>query len=131
MNICSFVEIKSCLLNKYELISLIPMIKDAIKLRNSDLKILSSPWSPPFWMKTNNQMNNGGKLKKEFQATWAEYFCKYINEYKINGIEIWGVTVQNEPEAKQVWDSCLYSPDEERDFVKYFLMTLLIIGFVL
>ena len=40
---------------------------------------------------------------------------------RINGIEIWGVTVQNEPEAKQVWDSCLYSPEEERDFVKNFL----------
>ena len=121
----SYVQNNDIQLNSFDIgrdkISLIPMIKDAIKLRNSDLKILSSPWSPPFWMKTNNQMNNGGKLKKEFQSTWAEYFCKYINEYKINGIEIWGVTVQNEPEAKQVWDSCLYSPEEERDFVKNFL----------
>ena len=72
---CFFMLSLSSQLNSFDIrrdkISLIPMIKDAIKLRNSDLKILSSPWSPPFWMKTNNQMNNGGKLKKEFQSTWA------------------------------------------------------------
>jgi glucosylceramidase len=97
---------------------LIPLIKDAMAVPGAKFKILASPWSPPGWMKTNNQMNNGGKLKPEYAGTWAKYFAKYIKSYGTNGIEIWGVTVQNEPAAVQTWDSCIYSAEEERDFVK-------------
>jgi glucosylceramidase len=100
--------------NKYVL----PLIKDAVKARGEELTILSSPWSPPAWMKTNNEMNNGGKLKPEFYDTWALYYTKYIKAMEAEGIPIWGITVQNEPEATQVWDSCRYSAEEERDFVK-------------
>ncbi|MEW8969153.1 MAG: glycoside hydrolase family 30 protein [Mesobacillus sp.] len=100
--------------NKYVL----PLIKDAVKVRGEELTILSSPWSPPAWMKTNNEMNNGGKLKPEFYDTWALYYTKYIKAMESEGIPIWGITVQNEPEATQVWDSCRYSAEEERDFVK-------------
>lgn len=96
----------------------LPLIKDAVKARGEDLTILSSPWSPPAWMKTNNEMNNGGKLKPEFYGAWALYYTKYIKEMEKEGVPIWGITVQNEPEATQVWDSCRYTAEEERDFVK-------------
>ncbi|QHE53652.1 glycoside hydrolase family 30 beta sandwich domain-containing protein [Pontibacillus sp. HMF3514] len=99
----------------------IPFIKDAVKTRGEDLTILSSPWSPPAWMKTNNEMNNGGKLLPEYRSTWASYYSKYIKAMEEAGIPIWGVTVQNEPEATQVWDSCRYSAEEERDFVRDYL----------
>ncbi|WDU83830.1 glycoside hydrolase family 30 protein [Caloramator sp. Dgby_cultured_2] len=75
----------------------------------------------PAWMKTNGEMNNGGKLKEEFKDVWALYYAKYIKAMKEEGIDIWGITVQNEPEATQVWDSCRYTAEEERDFVKYHL----------
>ncbi|NOU15394.1 MAG: glycoside hydrolase family 30 protein [Methylococcaceae bacterium] len=101
--------------------SLIPMIHEAIKLSGGQLKLFASPWSPPAWMKTNGMMNNGGKLKSEYRQAWADYYVRYIQEYEREGIAIWGLTVQNEPEATQSWDSCLYSAEEERDFVKSFL----------
>ena len=101
--------------------SLIPMIKDALKKRDNKIKIMASPWSPPAWMKTTGQMNFGGKLKNEHRKTWADFYCKFIEHCKEEGIPIWGVSVQNEPEAKQTWDSCLYSAEEERDFVKNYL----------
>lgn len=96
----------------------LPLIKDAVKARGEELTILSSPWSPPAWMKTNNEMNNGGKLKPEFYDTWALYYTKYIKAMESEGVPIWGITVQNEPEATQVWDSCRYTAEEECDFVK-------------
>jgi glucosylceramidase len=96
----------------------LPLIKDAVKARGEGLTILSSPWSPPAWMKTNNEMNNGGKLRPEFFETWALYYTKYIKAMESEGVPIWGITVQNEPEATQVWDSCRYTAEEERDFVK-------------
>ncbi|WP_026691334.1 glycoside hydrolase family 30 protein [Alteribacter aurantiacus] len=96
----------------------IPFIKDAVKEAKEELTLLSSPWSPPAWMKTNGEMNHGGKLKPEFRDVWANYYVKYIEAMEQEGIPIWGVSIQNEPAAKQVWDSCLYTAEEERDFIK-------------
>ena len=101
--------------------SLIPMIKDALKKRNNKIRMMASPWSPPAWMKTTGDMNFGGKLKDEHRKTWAEYYCKFIEHYEEENIPLWGISVQNEPEAKQTWDSCLYTAEEERDFVKNYL----------
>lgn len=98
--------------------ALIPMIREAINLSGGKLKLFASPWSPPAWMKTNGMMNNGGKLKPEYRQAWADYYVRYIQEYGREGIPIWGLTVQNEPEATQTWDSCIYTGEEERDFVR-------------
>ena len=100
---------------------LIPFIKAALEKTSTSIHLMASPWSPPPWMKTNNQMNHGGKLKKRYQDTWAEYYCKYIEFYEADGIPIWGISVQNEPEAVQTWDSCIYTGEEERDFIKKYL----------
>ncbi len=101
--------------------NLIPMIKRAQEISHNGFKLFASPWSPPAWMKTNGEMNNGGQLKPEYRDAWARYFVRYIQEYAKEKIPIWGVTVQNEPAAKQTWDSCLYSGEEERDFVRDYL----------
>ncbi|MFI3121577.1 MAG: glycoside hydrolase family 30 protein [Methylococcaceae bacterium] len=98
--------------------ALIPMIREAIDLSGGQLKLFASPWSPPAWMKTNGMMNQGGKLKPEYRQAWADYYVRYIQEYEQEGIPIWGLTVQNEPEATQTWDSCIYTGEEERDFVR-------------
>ena len=100
---------------------LIPFIKDALRITKNKFRIMASPWSPPAWMKTNGQMNEGGKLKEEYKRAWADYYCKFIEFYHREEVPIWGISVQNEPEAKQTWDSCLYTAKEERDFIKYFL----------
>lgn len=100
---------------------LIPMIHDAQKISKMPLKIFASPWSPPGWMKTNGKMNQGGKLLPEYRETWANYYCKFVKAYEKEQIPIWGLTVQNEPEAIQSWDSCIYTSEEERDFVRDFL----------
>jgi glucosylceramidase len=96
----------------------IPMIKEAIATAGK-LTLYASPWSPPAWMKDNNNMLHGGKLKKEYYQTWANYFSKFIKAYEAEGIPVWGVTIQNEPMAKQIWESCIYTAEEERDFLKY------------
>jgi glucosylceramidase len=99
----------------------IPFIKRALETAKGNIKIYASPWSPPAWMKTNNNMLYGGKLKPEYFQTWADYFVKYINAYKQEGIPIWGLTVQNEALAVQVWESCIFTAEEERDFVRDYL----------
>jgi glucosylceramidase len=101
-----------------DLKGLVPFIKEAAALRNGEFKLISSPWSPPAWMKTNGEMNHGGKLKPEYRDAWARYYARYIKEYAKQGIKVWALSVQNEPKAKQIWDSCLYTAEEERDFVK-------------
>jgi glucosylceramidase len=99
----------------------IPLIKDAEKVAGRPIELLASPWSPPAFMKDNNSMIHGGKLLPEFMQSWANYYVKFIEEYRKEDLTIWGITVQNEPAAVQRWDSCIYSGEEERDFVKNYL----------
>ncbi len=99
----------------------VPLIKDATKVSGTTIKLLASPWSPSKWMKTNNEMNYGGYLLPEHYQTWANYYVKFINEMRKRGIHIEWVSVQNEPAAIQTWDSCIYSAEQERDFVKNYL----------
>ena len=96
----------------------IPMIKQAAAIVDQDLVFYASPWSPPAFMKTNNHMLQGGKLLPQYRQTWADYFVKFIEAYEAEGIPVWGVTIQNEPMATQRWESCIYSAEEERDFLK-------------
>lgn len=74
---------------------LIPVLKEILKI-SPTIKILGSPWSPPTWMKTNDS-TKGGSLKPEFYGAYANYFVKYIQAMKAEGIRIDAVTVQNEP----------------------------------
>jgi glucosylceramidase len=99
----------------------IPFIKEALATAGKNFTLFISPWSPPAWMKDNNSMLHGGKLKPEYHETWARYYGKFIHAYEKEGIPIWGLTVQNEPLASQSWESCIYSAEEERNFVKNFL----------
>lgn len=98
--------------------SLLPMIKAAQAVAAQPIQLLVSPWSPPAWMKTNGQMNGGGRLRPEFAGAWARCYVRFIEAYEAEGVPVWGVSVQNEPDASQRWDSCIYSAEEERDFVR-------------
>ncbi len=100
---------------------LLPMIHSAQARAGADLRIMASPWSPPAWMKTNGEMNHGGKVKPEYRQAWADYYVRYIRAYADEGVPVWGVSVQNEPLAVQTWDSCIYTAAEERDFVRDYL----------
>lgn len=99
----------------------IPFIKQAIAAAGGKLTMFVSPWSPPGWMKDNNTMLQGGNLKPEFYQSWANYYIKFIKEYQKRGMPVWGLSVQNEPMAKQRWESCIYSAEQERDFIKNYL----------
>ncbi|MEM0940899.1 MAG: glycoside hydrolase family 30 protein [Bacteroidota bacterium] len=97
---------------------IIPMIKDAMETSTDGFKIISSPWTAPPWMKDNNNWV-GGKLLPEYYDTWALFFSKYLDAYKAEGIDIWGITVENEPHGNgNNWESMHYTPEEMTDFVQ-------------
>lgn len=102
---------------KYKL----PFIKECMKASNNKLKMFVSPWSPPAFMKDNNNMLQGGKLLPEYHQSWANYFIKFIKAYEKAGIPVWGLSVQNEPMAKQTWESCIFTADDELNFIKHYL----------
>lgn len=96
---------------------LIPMIKEAMAISEDGFKIIASPWTAPPWMKDNNSWV-GGKLLPEYAESWALFFSKYINAYQHEGIEIWGVTVENEPLGNgNNWESMHFTAQEMADFV--------------
>lgn len=98
-------------------IDVFPMVRAASKY--SDVLLFASPWSPPSFMKTNDRRIYGGHLKKECYSLWAKYLKKYVLACKEKGIDLWAITLQNEPRHTQMWESCLYSVDEEIEFLGY------------
>lgn len=96
----------------------LPMIADAQKEAGRPIAMMLTPWSPPAWMKTNGSRMQGGVLKEEYAAFWAEYICRYIRAYRAQGVDVRVLSVQNEPKAVQTWDSCLFTAAQERAFVR-------------
>ena len=103
---------------------IIPFLKNAISV-NPNINLLASPWSPPWFMKNTRLVIFGGKLRWSYKQKWADYFVKYINSYLAEGFDIKYLTVQNEPNAIQPWESCLYDAKQEADFaINYLYPTL-------
>ena len=99
----------------------IPLIKQAIQTAGGKLTTYAAPWSPNAFMKSNKNVLKGGTLLPEYYETWANFYVKFIKAYEKEGIPIWGTSTQNEPMAVQRWESCIYTAEQERDFIKNFL----------
>lgn len=109
---------------------IIPLLREAKRIiekssSKEELLLYALPWSPPGWMKTNGQMNWGGRLCREYYETMAAYLIKFIEAYEKEGIQIWGIAAQNEPIEIQRWASCEYSGEEEKIFLKNYLIPAL------
>lgn len=98
--------------------NILPYIKKSEQALGGKIAVMLTPWSPPAYMKTNGTKNGGGKLLPEYANRWAEYICRYIEEYRSRGIDVTMLSVQNEPNATQTWDSCTYTGTEERFFLQ-------------
>lgn len=103
---------------------ILPAIKLALR-KNPGVLFFASPWSPPGWMKSTGTMV-GGRLLPQWQASYAEYFVKFIRAYEAEGIPMHAVTVQNEPgvdrakekDPKWFYPSCHWTAEQERDFIR-------------
>lgn len=114
---------------KDESFDLLPMIQQAMAIKmqqqESDLRIIASAWTAPPWMKDNDdwyEQGNGGSLKPAYEATYADYLVKYLEAYRGEGVEIWGLTPVNEPLGNNgQWESMHFSAESQRDFIKHYL----------
>jgi glucosylceramidase len=100
---------------------ILPVLKQARQV-NPGLFLFSSPWTPPGWMKAGGSML-GGSMRKSSYAPYAQYFVKFLNGYKAEGVAIDAVTVQNEVDADQDgrMPACLWGQEYEIEFVKWHL----------
>jgi len=101
----------------------LPIILRAQEL-SAELVFFSSPWSPPAWMKTNNDMCHGGSLKAGYEQVWAEYLAKFVRAYRKEGVRLWGITLQNEENGKMGWESCFYDKDQMTAFISDYVRTV-------
>lgn len=97
-------------------IHLIPLIKQILAI-NPSMKFMATPWSPPTWMKTNNN-SMGGSLIPQYYRAYARYLVKYIQAMKANGISIDALTIQNEPQHGGNNPSMLMTAAEQAAFIK-------------
>lgn len=112
---------------KHDTATIIPFIHKALETRrkwnNDTLNIVASPWTAPKWMKTNNHAYCPTScihcdIQTKYQNAWANYFARFVSAYMQEGINIWGVTVQNEPEAcPLIYEGTHWTPETQRDFL--------------
>ncbi len=93
----------------------VPVLQEILKL-DPRIKILASPWTPPSWMKTNENPK-GGSLKPEFYPVYAQYFVRYIKAMAAEGIPIDALTAQNEPLNPKNTPSLVMTAKEEGNFI--------------
>lgn len=98
----------------------IPLLKDILKRK--ELSLIASPWSPPKMYKKFPILNWGVKLSKKYYDSYSNYLVKYLEEYQKIGINIKYLTIQNEPFARQKWDSCVFSLLEQKEFIYKYLL---------
>jgi len=103
---------------EYDRAYILPMLREARK-RNPDLFLLSSPWSPPGWMKANNSMLGGSMTKRHFKV-YANYFLKFLQAYAAEGVPVQAVSSQNEVDTDQDgrMPACLWGQEYEIEFVR-------------
>lgn len=99
-----------------DMTNLIPLLKEILAI-NPSIKIMGSPWSPPVWMKDNNS-SIGGSLQPKYYGVYAQYFVKYIQKMKEEGINIDAITIQNEPLHPGNNPSLLMLAPDQADFIK-------------
>jgi glucosylceramidase len=97
----------------------IPVLKEILAI-DPQIKILSSPWSAPAWMKTNDDVR-GGELKPEYYGAYAQYLVKYVEGMKAEGIPITAITVENEPLNPKNTPSMVVFAAEEGAFIGKYL----------
>jgi len=73
----------------------LPLLRRALAI-NPQLKVMASPWSPPAWMKTTNSLIKG-TLRQDYYDSFASYFVKFIRAYGAEGVPVYAITIQNEP----------------------------------
>jgi len=127
-----------------ETYDLLPMIKEALSIKSQqedqELRIVASAWTAPSWMKDieewfipgspeNDFQGTGGRLKPEYEETYADYLMKYLDTYRAEGVEIWGITPVNEPHGNSgQWESMHFTPETQSEFVKQYLGPKLVSG---
>ncbi len=95
----------------------LPAVKIALN-KNPNLLIFASPWSPPAWMKTSGKLGTG-RLKPECYPAFARYLLKFIEAYEAEGVPIYAITVQNEPDMSDPdYPTTLWNGGEQRDFIR-------------
>lgn len=120
-----------------ESFDLLPMIQQALEIKNgqadSELRIIASAWTAPAWMKDiedwykpgateADHHGTGGSLKPEHAGTFSDYIVRYLDAYKKEGVDIWGLTPVNEPQGNSgQWESMHFTAESQRDFIKSYL----------
>ncbi|WP_406409051.1 ricin-type beta-trefoil lectin domain protein [Streptomyces halstedii] len=79
----------------HDLQDVLPLTKQAKQL-NPALTTVASPWTAPAWMKDSGRLD-GGWLKAEHYGAYADYFVKYLQAWRDQGVPVDYVTAQNEP----------------------------------
>lgn len=65
--------------------------------KNPSIKFVGAAWSPPKWMKSNNDWTGRSSLLPQYYSTWAKYHLKFLEYMAASNIKFWAISTGNEP----------------------------------
>lgn len=108
------------------------LIKEVVDIKQHtryphEWSLIASPWTAPAWMKDNGmyydkQNRYGGALLPQYYQTYANYYLKFLQAYRAEGVEFWAITPENEPMGNDgSWESMHLSPRVEAELIAKYL----------
>ncbi|KAI6190753.1 Glucosylceramidase [Aphelenchoides bicaudatus] len=120
-------ELKTFALNTLDFIRM-DFLARAQNVSSPQLRLFSSPWSAPFWMKTSKSMQGGRLIDDDkIYSVYARYFVRFFEEYKKHGVSFWATTIENEPsmDGQVSWQSMAFDGTAQKNFIGKYLKPLM------
>ncbi len=121
-----YPQVKDSNYDVFQLIKEVVAIKQTTRYPH-EWNLIASPWTAPAWMKDNNMFYDkanryGGRLLPQYYQTFANYYLKYLQAYRAEGIDFWAITPENEPMGNDgSWESMHLTPADEAELIGNYL----------
>lgn len=93
------------------------MLESCKEAQKYGVKILASPWSPPAALKSNGQ-DIGGRLPSDNYEAFKDHINSFVKFMSDNGVDIYAISIQNEPDIQVGYESCDWTASEMANFLK-------------
>lgn len=97
-----------------------PLILESVReAQKHGVKIQASPWSPPASLKSNGS-DIGGYLPPENYGAFKDHLNAFVQYMADNGVDIYAISIQNEPDIQVSYESCDWSAADLTNFIKQY-----------
>jgi glucuronoarabinoxylan endo-1,4-beta-xylanase len=97
-----------------------PELETAKKAQALGARVWAASWTPPPAWKTNGAANgqSAATLQTNHYADFAQSLATFATKMTGEGVPLYGISFQNEPDHEASWEGCKWSPQQMTTFVR-------------